>query len=131
MHRLTIERTGRGTTISEHPDAADAKCALERYVEQANCRTDTIQMHADFSSWQLVTLVDSRVHATATIERFGAAAPRRHVSAELKVVRDNALAVDTGIAVVDSYERAAVQRQWDKLTGASRHFDHATTGRTE
>ncbi|MGY1994359.1 hypothetical protein [Mycolicibacterium fortuitum] len=131
MHRLTIERTDRRTTISDHPDGADAKCALERYVEQANCRTDTIQMHSDFSSWQLITLGGGRVHATATIEHFGAAVPRHHLAAELKVARDSALAVDTGIAVVDTYERAAVQRQWDKLTEASRHFDHATAGRTE
>lgn len=126
MHRLTIERTDRRTTISDHPDGADAKCTLERYVEHATCRTDMIQMHSDFSSWQLVTLDDSRVHATATIEHFGAAASHDDDSAALKVVRDSALAVDTGIAVVDSYERAAVQRQWDKLTGASRHFHRAS-----
>ncbi|MGV0740210.1 hypothetical protein ABQF35_28210 [Mycobacterium syngnathidarum] len=127
MHRLTIERTDRATTISEHPDGADAKCTLERYVEHVNCRTETIQVHSDFSSWQLVTLDDSRVHATATIEHFdAAAAPHGDDSAALKVVRDSALAVDTGIAVVDSYERAAVQRQWDKLAGAARHFHHAS-----
>lgn len=125
MHRLTIERTDPGTTVSEHPDGSDAKCTLERYVEHANCRTETIQMHADFSSWQLITLADRRVHATATIEHVGAAAPHDDDCAALKAARHCALAVDTGIAVVDSYE-PAVQRQWDNLTGASRHFHHAS-----
>jgi hypothetical protein len=126
MHRLTIERTDRGTTVSEHPDGSDAKCALERYVEHANCRTETIQMHADFSSWQLITLADKRIHATATIEHVCAVAPHNDYCAALKATRDGALAIDTGIAVVDSYERAAVQRQWDNLTGASRHFHYAS-----
>lgn len=126
MHRLIIERTDRRTTISEHPDGTDAKCTLERYVEHANCRTETIQMHADFRSWQLITLADRRVHATATIEHVGADAPHDDDRAALKAARDSALAVDTGIAAVDIYERAAVQRQWDKLTGASRHYHHAS-----
>ncbi|QZH69419.1 hypothetical protein [Mycolicibacterium farcinogenes] len=127
MHRLTIDRADHGTTTtSEHPDAADAKRALERYVEHAGCRTDTIQMHSAFSSWQLTTLAGNRFHATATIECCSAAASHATDFAVLTAIRGSALAVDTGIACVDNYERAAVQHQWDKLTGASRHFHRAS-----
>lgn len=125
MHRLTIDRADAGTTTSEHPDPADAKRALARYVEHADCRTHTIQMHRDFSSWHLITLSDNRIHATATIEHYSAA-PHDADFAALKAVRDIALAANAGIACVDSYERAVVQRQWDNLTGASRHFHRAS-----
>lgn len=127
MHRLTIEHADHGTsTSSEYPDPADAKRALARYVEHADCRTDTIQMHTDFSSWDLITLGDNRVHATATIEQCSESASDDAHFAELKVVLDHAVAVDTGIACVDNYERAIAHRKCDPLTGSAGHFHRAS-----
>lgn len=127
MHRLTIDRADHRTTTSEHPDADDAKRALARYAEHTDCRTQTIQTHHDFSSWDLVTLADNRVHATASIEDGSTTGPSPSADLiALSALRDNARRVDTGLTVVDSYERAAAQRQSDKLTGASRHFDRAS-----
>ncbi|GAB5901191.1 hypothetical protein [Mycolicibacterium mageritense] len=121
MHRLTIEHADHGTsTSSEHPDPADAQRALARYVEHADCRTDTIQMHTDFSSWDLITLGDNRVHATATIEHCSTAVAHDDAAmAALTTVPDTA-------PPADADERAAMQRQWGDFTVASRRFHRAS-----
>jgi hypothetical protein len=70
MYRLTLDHANAAatTTVSEHCDAADAKRALAQYVDNANCQTRGIQLHADHNSWDPLSLDYNRVHATATIE---------------------------------------------------------------
>lgn len=68
MYRLTIHHADDTTTGSRHSNAADAKHALAQYVDHANCQTHAIQIHSKHSSWDLITLDDNRVHATAVIE---------------------------------------------------------------
>lgn len=131
MHRLTIDRADHRTIISAHSDDVDAKYALARYIEHADCRSDAIQTHHDFSSWFLIALADNRVHATATIERYSTT----ETCGPPKAVRDNAPRVGPGITCIQIDEPTAVQGARDELNEASRSWRRASRprhhGRTE
>lgn len=125
MYQLSIDHDN-ATTVSEHPDRGDATTALHGYADGTDCTVTTTQAGNESSSFELTSLTTGKTYATATIEHDPSSPARDARFAELKQLRD-AAAADTGNALVDAYERGAMQMAWDDLTGASRHRPHGHT----
>jgi len=68
MHLVIINEEPGGITTREHRDIAYPKCAVADYAAHADCQLRPIQLHVDFSSWDLVNLYDASSLATATVE---------------------------------------------------------------
>jgi hypothetical protein len=109
MHLLIIDKGPRGLTTSQHGDIADAKRAVADYAAHADCWLHAIQLHAEFSSWDLVKVYDGSSLATATVEHV------RLTPSE-----------DGRFAAVDCRARVGLPTQWRTLTGARRRAHRAS-----
>lgn len=78
MYLLTIDGNRHTVHTSEHADAAGARRELARWADQADCEPRPIQMHADFSSWDLVAVEGNRSRGAATIEALAPVSSAQH-----------------------------------------------------
>jgi hypothetical protein len=109
MHLLIIDKGPQGLTASQHGDIADAKRAVADYAARTDCWLCPIQLHAEFSSWDLVKVYDGSSLATATVEHV------RLTPSE-----------DGRVAAVDRRARATLPTPWGTLTGARSHAHRAS-----
>jgi len=96
MHVLTIDQGPQGITTSQHPDIADAKRSMADYAALADCWLCPIQLHSQFSSWDLVKVYDGGSLATATVEHVHLTPTGDDRSAAVKQILDNRLGADAG-----------------------------------
>jgi hypothetical protein len=111
MHLLIIDEGPQRITTSQHGDIADAKRAVADYAAHTDCWLHPIQLHAAFSSWDLVKVYDGSSLATATVERVRT------------TPSDNGrLAADTQ----DRHARAALRTNRATFTGAHSDLHRAS-----
>lgn len=69
MYRLTVDPAGHSTAVvSTHPDRKTAAAALADYLTAHDCDPVPNQLTADHQSYNLVSLAEQHVIASATIE---------------------------------------------------------------
>jgi hypothetical protein len=78
MYLLTIDGDRNVIHTSAHADAAGARRELARWADRADCELCPIQMHADFSSWDVVAVEDNRSRGAATIEALAPVSSAPH-----------------------------------------------------
>src|SRR5690242_11712443 len=111
MYLLTVDGNRLDTHTSEHADAAGARRELAHRVDRADCELRPIQMHSDFSSWDLVAVEDDRSRGTATIEALVASAQHAPPPSPLSCAPTDATCVRAGSPRLPELPRARAAHQ--------------------